>query len=162
MSIAIDTSKLQHFKAFHKVHDQLITCGFPQPEYFALAKKAGVEVVINVISPLSPEEQPNIAAIYNAGLIYFSIPYDIANPIVSLEAFIATMNQLQDKNVLVFCSHNWRASFMLDAYYQITTHTINENALNPHIDVAGIIEEYPIPSQYVLDVEKHYNIKINR
>ncbi len=162
MPKAIDTKILEELFAFNKVSDNLITSGFPSAQQYALVKEAGVEIVINLIPPLSPEEQPNLAAIYNAGLIYFSIPYDIENPLVTMQAFIALMNKLQEKNVYIHCSHNWRASFILDAYYQITRNKINENAMLKGIDIPWIMAEYPRLSTFITDVENHYNIKINR
>ncbi len=162
MQNSINTNSLENITAFHKVNDNLITSGFPKDDEYAKAKAAGVEVVVNLIHPLNPEPQPNLAAIYNAGLIYFSLPYDPDNSIIAMEAFIALMNKLKDKNVYVHCSHNWRASFMLDAYYQITTGKINEHAMLEGIDIPWIMAEFPRPSKFVTDVENHYNIKINR
>ncbi len=159
---AIDTAVLQDIIAIHKVHDHLVTAGLPTPEQFAKAKEAGVEVVISVIPPLRAEPQPNLAAIYNAGLVYFNIPFDIQNPIVTMESFIATMNQLQGKNVLIHCAANGRVSFLVDFYYRITTGKVNKNALLPGLPVKGIMRRNARLANFITTVEKHYNIKINR
>ncbi len=158
----IDTTLLQDIIAFHKVHDHLVTAGLPTPEQFMKAKEAGVEVVINVIPPLRAEPQPNLAAIYNAGLVYFNIPFDTENPIVAMEAFIATMNQLKGKNTLIHCAANWRVSFLMDFYYQITTGKVNKNALLSGLPVKDIMEKYARLASFITTVEAHYNVKIAR
>ncbi len=51
---------------------------------------------------------------------------------------------------------------MLDAYYQITTGKINENAMLKEIDIPWIMTNFPGSSKFITDVENHYNIKINK
>ncbi len=159
---AIDVKALQDVRAFHKVHDHLVTAGLPTSEQFIKAKEAGVEVIINVIPPLRAEPQPNLAAIFNAGLVYFNIPFDTENPLVTMESFIATMNQLKSKNTLIHCAANRRVSLLVSFYYQITTGKENKNALVPGLSVEEIMQKNSRLAYFITTVEKHYNVKIAR
>ncbi len=156
----IDISKIEDIKELNVISDKLISAGLPTAEQFAKLKEAGVEVVINVIPPLSSEPQPDLAAIFNSGLTYFNIPYNLGNPIVCMEAFIAVMDLVQDKNVLVHCAVNWRASFMLDAYNQIKTGEYDSKYVASVVNYQTIMKDYPLSVNFFNLVNEHYKINI--
>ncbi len=158
----IDTSTIQDIKAFHKISDTLISAGQPTGEQYIKLKEAGVEVVINVLRLNPPSDQPDFSAIHKAGLRYYTVHYDNENPIIPMKDFISLMKRVEGKNILVHCALNWRASSILDAYFQITTGKINQNAINPSVDLAGVAHEYPSMGHFIYTIQEHYKIKILR
>ncbi len=163
--LPIDTTSLKNIDFVHFINPHFVTSGMPKVDntqnQFEEIKKAGVEAVVNLIPPVSKETQPNIAAIYNAGLLYYTVPFDPSHPITSQESFSATMDSLKDKNVLVFCAKNYRASIMSDAWNTITSGKTDDNYI-ARDDLKAIASKVKSVSHYVQTVEDHYNIKIIR
>ncbi len=158
----INLSKIEDIIAIHQVNETLISTGQPTAEQYIRLKDAGVEVVVNVLRINPPTEQPDFSAIQKADLRYYTIHYDNGNPLSVMEDFILLMKSLEGKNILVHCTFNWRASSILDAYFQITKGEINPKAIYPNIDLKEIALEYPAIGDFISAVEKHYNIKIIR
>ncbi len=156
----IDISKLTTLKRFNPISDTYITSGLPTSEEFALLKEAGVEVVINLIPPTTQEKQPDLCAIQKAGFLYYTVPFYHANPIQCIEMFKTIMEEVKDKNILVHCSVNWRASVYSDSYFQITTGKVKKNAFYPDLDLLEEAKDFPVFIESVRAIEKHYNIKI--
>ncbi len=157
----INISNLKEIRRFNAVSDNLITSGLPTSEEVALLKEAGVEVIINLIPPNSPhEKQIDLCAIQKAGFLYYTVPFILANPIACIEMFKTIVNDVQDKNILVQCTINWRASIFTDAYYQITTGKVNEKAFYPDLDLLEEAKNHQVFIDAVREIEKHYKIKI--
>ncbi len=159
----IDISKINTIKRFNHVSETLVTSGLPTKEEFAQLKEAGVQVVINLIPPTSEnEKQPDLCAIQEAGFFYFAVPFYLSNPIACIEMFKTIMDEVKDKNILVHCSINWRASVFTDTYFQLTTGKVNEKAYFPDLDLLEEAKEHPVFIETIRNIEKHYNISVIR
>ncbi len=103
---------------FLPISTHLGTAGQPTPEQFATIRAAGYEVVINLAMPTSTNALPKEAALVREqGMEYVHIPVVWEAPtLTDLERFLAVMDRLQGKKVLVHCALNMRVSCFVLLY----------------------------------------------
>lgn len=109
---------LEDIKTYRKIADTLHTAAQPTVDQFTSVKQAGIELVINLALPDSPDAIENEAdLIQQCALDYIHIPVDFKKPMIAdLEHFFQAMEQNKDKNVLVHCAYNWRVSAFVYLY----------------------------------------------
>ncbi len=157
--ICVDS--LPQIKGLNLISGSLISSGLPSSEDFAKLKNANVEAVISVIPPVADEAQPDLSAIHSSGLIYYSVPFDLAAPLAAIESFKAAMNALEGKNTIVFCASNNRASIMLYAHHLITTGQADDRYLKQGLILSDFLTEASkIYDNFVAPIEMHYGVKI--
>ncbi len=157
--ICVDS--LPQIKGLNLISGSLISSGLPSSEDFAKLKNANVEAVISVIPPVADEAQPDLSAIHSSGLIYYSVPFDLAAPLAAIESFKAAMNALEGKNTIVFCASNNRASIMLYAHHLITTGQADDRYLKQGLILSDFLTEASkIYDNFVAPIETHYGVKI--
>lgn len=101
-----------------RIDARLLTAGQPWPEQFAVLKKAGIEAVVNLAAPTSPNYLPDEAARWQAlGVDYAALPIPWETPTrEQVEAFFALMDGLAGRHTLVHCALNLRASVFVYLY----------------------------------------------
>lgn len=99
-------------RAFQANSSQLITSGLPTEHQFQSLAVSGVDVVINLMPDSSNTEYQNEAELVKqAGMQYFYIPVDWKNPTqADLQTFFEVMDANKDKDILLHCLANYRAS----------------------------------------------------
>ena len=98
--------------AQRRIDAGLITAGQPWPEQFATLKQAGVEAIVNLAMPTSPNYLADEAQrCSELGISYVAIPVDWDAPgRADVEHFFAAMDALATRKTLVHCALNMRAS----------------------------------------------------
>ena len=102
------------------INDRLHTSGQPPSEQLSGLADRGFELVVNLAPPttegaVSTEGQ----LVAEDGITYVNIPVDWRNPsYADFELFSAVLNQADDRQVLVHCMVNARAS-MFTFLYQV-------------------------------------------
>ncbi|MBY6188468.1 hypothetical protein KUV89_17785 [Marinobacter hydrocarbonoclasticus] len=148
------------------VHDQhLVSSGLPrQPDYAAM-QKAGIDTVISVIPYNSTWDQengfiPDPASARASGLTHYTVPFETADPVATMEHFIAVMDRLSDtdKDVLVHCAVNWRASGLVYLYHAIKNGKGDTSELQPWGDLEQSFAEAPNLKAFFDVVEAHYGL----
>lgn len=154
----IDGSALPQVRGIYQHSPTLVSAGLPSAADFAQFQHAGVEVVINVIPPQNDEPQPDVAAIRQAGLIYYNVPFDEAHPVDSMEQFRRVMAQQQGKSVLVHCAANIRASGMVYLKNAIDGHR-NQADLTPWEGKMTLyFTKWPVLKQFFDGTINHYGL----
>jgi len=98
--------------------DQLSSSGMPTAEQMKSVAEAGVELVIN----LAPHDAPNAIPdepelVRSLGMDYINIPVNWNTPTRDgLNLFMDAMHRNRDKNILVHCEANFRASAFITMY----------------------------------------------
>lgn len=97
---------------------RLVTSGQPSAEALARLSAQGFGAVIYLAPPTVPDAVPREAEIVREqGLEFLNIPIRFDNPTeADFQAFVAAMNRLGDRKVLVHCQVNMRASAMTFLY----------------------------------------------
>ncbi len=157
----INSELLPPIKNLHQISEHLLSSGLPEASHFEQLRVANVEAVISVIPPTAAEAQPNLAAIYEAGLIYLSVPFNLSAPITAMEAFMAAVNSLEGKNYIVFCASNNRASIMLYTHHLITTGHKDKSYLRKELNLSEFLESAStIYDNFVAPLEAHYGVEV--
>ncbi|MFI3279062.1 MAG: hypothetical protein SNG49_08040 [Rikenellaceae bacterium] len=157
--ICVDS--LPQIKGLNLISGSLISSGLPSSEDFAKLKSANVEAVISVIPPVADEAQPDLSAIHSEGLIFYTVPFDLAAPIAAIESFKAAMNALEGKNLIIFCASNNRASIMLYTHHLITSGEADDSYLKEGLVLSDFLTEASkIYDNFVAPIEKHYGVTI--
>jgi protein tyrosine phosphatase (PTP) superfamily phosphohydrolase (DUF442 family) len=107
-AVASDTLGANYVVVSERIH----TAGQPNAETLANLGERGFELVVNLAPPTSPdavaEEGKLVAA---SGAAYVNIPVNWQQPTTAdFDLFSAVMNGARDKQVLVHCQLNMRAS----------------------------------------------------
>nr|WP_020650895.1 50S ribosomal protein L11 methyltransferase [Solimonas variicoloris] len=102
----------------HRIDARLLTSGQPWPEQFAGLQQAGIEAVINLAAPTSPNYLPDEAARWQAlGVQYAALPIPWEAPTREhVEQFCALMDRYAGQHLLVHCALNLRASVFVYLY----------------------------------------------
>jgi ribosomal protein L11 methyltransferase len=102
----------------HRVDATLLTAGQPWPEQFAVLKKAGIESVVNLAAPTSPNVLADEAARWHAlGIDYAALPIPWETPLREhAEEFFRLMDARAGRHTLVHCALNLRASAFVYLY----------------------------------------------
>jgi protein tyrosine phosphatase (PTP) superfamily phosphohydrolase (DUF442 family) len=113
-------ARLEDVRNFREVDGLLVTCGQPTEAQLEAARRAGVEVVINLALHDDPryslpDERGTVEAL---GLTYTHIPVRFDSPTESdLLAFFNAMDAAQGRRVLVHCAANYRVTAFLGLYF---------------------------------------------
>jgi protein tyrosine phosphatase (PTP) superfamily phosphohydrolase (DUF442 family) len=101
-----------------EISPNLLTAGQPTAEQFMAVKDAGVQCVINLAMPYSPDFIPNEdEVVRHAGMDYIYIGIEWEHPTVEgLQAFFDAMDGLKGQKVLVHCAKNMRVSSFVYLY----------------------------------------------
>jgi len=97
---------------------RLVTSGQPTAEGLSRLSADGFGAVIYLAPPTVSDAVPGEADIVRRqGMEFINIPIDFRNPTTAdFDAFVAAMNRLGDRKVLVHCQVNMRASAMTFLY----------------------------------------------
>ncbi len=97
---------------------RLVTSGQPSAEVLARLGAQGFGAVIYLAPPTSSDAVPGEAEIVRKqGLEFINIPIEFGDPTdADFQAFVAAMDKLKDRKVLVHCQVNMRASTMTFLY----------------------------------------------
>lgn len=108
--------------AYRRIGKLLCTAGQPRIEHFAMLRDAGVQAVINLAMPSSPNYLPDEAMRWRAlGVDYHALPVPWDAPQAAhLEEFIGVMEAWRERCVLVHCALNKRVSVFVYLYRVLT------------------------------------------
>lgn len=103
---------------------RLVTSGQPNAESLSRLGAQGFGAVIYLAPPTSSDAVAGEADIVRRqGLEFINIPIEFGDPTeADFQAFIAAMNRLKDRKVLVHCQVNMRASTMTFLYRTVVGH----------------------------------------
>ncbi len=140
---------LQDIKAVQFNSANVITAGLPNEAQFDTLQQAGVDLVINLIPEGNSSGHENEANLVKAaGMKYESISVDWKKPnIEDVERFFSIMNANRDKDILVHCAANYRASAFYYLYQATQLKQDSEQqklqTLAPWGDLESSLKEYP-------------------
>ncbi|SDJ45746.1 Predicted phosphohydrolase, protein tyrosine phosphatase (PTP) superfamily, DUF442 family [Ferrimonas sediminum] len=146
---AISPQPLAEIKDVQFNSERVITAGLPTEAQFSQLKIAGVDLVINLIPDGNRSghlDEASLAA--SAGLDYVNIEVDWKLPTqANLQHFFTVMDANTDKDVLVHCAANWRASAF---YYLYLLHSgtpdsteLQQQVMTPWGDLNDSLSKYP-------------------
>lgn len=103
---------------FYQFEENVLSSGQPNASQLSKVSEDGIEVVINLVPEHEgiyiPEERDILA---RQGIEYIHVPVNWVDPSSDeFERFIAAMDQVGDRKVLVHCWANARASALVTAY----------------------------------------------
>jgi len=129
-SASLSEADISSTRNFYQFNDQLLTSGQPGKVQLESASADGVEVVINIVpsseSIFNPREGDILA---KQGIEYLHTPVNWKSPKDDeIVRFIAAMDSVKDRTVLVHCWANARASALVHVYRMI------QNAENREAD----------------------------
>ena len=109
---------------------RIVTSGQPNAATLAGLTAQGFAAVIYLAPPTVPDAVPGEAEIVRAqGMEFINIPIKFSDPTeADFQAFVAAMQRLGDRKVLVHCQVNMRASSMTFLYRVIVGHEKPEPA----------------------------------
>jgi protein tyrosine phosphatase (PTP) superfamily phosphohydrolase (DUF442 family) len=112
------------------ISPRLVTSGQPTADALARLAAQGYGAVIYLAPPTVDNAVPGEAEIVRRqGLTFINIPIPFGRPTdADFEAFVAAMDGLKDRKVLVHCEINMRASSMTFLYRVIAGHERPETA----------------------------------
>jgi len=140
---------LQDIKAVQFNSANVITAGLPSEAQFETLQQAGVDLVINLIPDGNSSGHEDEAKLVEAaGMKYESISVDWKKPsIEDVERFFSIMNTNKDKDILVHCAANYRASAFYYLYQVTQLKQDSEQqklqTLTPWGDLESSLKEYP-------------------
>ncbi len=122
-------SDIESVVNFHRVSDALLTSGQIGPEQILSLKEKNVELVINLAIADPERNGPEPLAVIGAGINYVHIPVLWAKPTQQdLDLFFAMMDARGERNTLVHCFANFRASAFTYLYRVIRAGVPEEEA----------------------------------
>lgn len=130
-------SMLETIANYRLIADNLHTSAQPTVDEIEKLKEAGIDIVINLARPDSPNAISNEAQLVeNNGMRYIPIPVDFENPtLTDLKKFFATMNENTNQCKLVHCARNWRVSCFVYLYRVIQQGCDNRTAKEDMLSV---------------------------
>ncbi|RTR31737.1 protein tyrosine phosphatase family protein [Shewanella atlantica] len=140
---------LQDVKAVQFNSANVITAGLPSEAQFETLQQAGVDLVINLIPDgNSSGHEDEASMVKSAGMTYESISVDWKKPNVEdVERFFSIMNANRDKDILIHCAANYRASAFYYLYQATQLKQDSEQqkkqTLAPWGDLESSLKEYP-------------------
>lgn len=113
-----------------EISARIVTSGQPTAAALAGLAAQGFAAVIYLAPPTVPDAVPGEATIVRAqGLEFINIPIKFGDPTeADFQAFVAAMDRLAERKVLVHCQVNMRASSMTFMYRVIVGHEKPEQA----------------------------------
>ncbi|BDY05192.1 protein tyrosine phosphatase family protein [Ferrimonas sp. YFM] len=156
----IEPEALSEIKAVQFPSERVITSGLPQPDQFPALKQAGVDLVINLIPAGNPTGLENEGELVKkAGMEYAHIGVDWKQPTTEdVLQFLAVMEANKDKDVLIHCAANYRASafyylYLLNAGAE-DSEALQSSAMAPWGDLSESFKEYPQWQQLIEETKK--------
>jgi len=103
---------LEHIRNFLRIDDHLGTSGMPRPDDFAMIRRAGFQVVINLAVATSDHAMPNEGDLVAAqGMTYVHIPVNFESPQpADFDRFTRILDISEGERVFVHCAANMRVS----------------------------------------------------
>ena len=103
------------------INDRLHTSGQPESSQLSSLADRGFEMVINLAPPTTEGAVPTEGQLVaEDGIAYVNIPVDWRNPTYAdFALFSAVLNQAEDRQVLVHCMVNARASMFTFLYQTV-------------------------------------------
>ena len=140
---------------FMRLSDTLFSGGMPTAEQLRDGAAQGVHVVVNLapydVSNALPDEE---ALVRSLGMQYINIPVNWNTPTeADLKQFMDVMDDHLDKNVLVHCQANFRASAFLSMYRILRQGWKEEDALQVMHKIWDE-DTYPIWKMFIEDTLK--------
>ncbi|MCL1139896.1 protein tyrosine phosphatase family protein [Shewanella pneumatophori] len=159
----ITPDALQQVKAVQFNSDNVITAGLPTESQFKTLKESGVDLVINLIPKDNPTGYANEAELVaQAGMDYAQIDVDWKQPTqANVQQFFAIMDANQDKQILVHCAANYRASAFYYLYQlkqgQADSTSYQQQVMAPWGDLTQTFAKYPQWQQLIEQVKQNLN-----
>ncbi|MBY6095552.1 hypothetical protein [Ferrimonas balearica] len=161
----IDRAVLPELPNMYVYDQHIVSAGLPKADDYAALKEAGVDVVINVIPHHSKWDKengfvPDPVSARASGLTHYTVPFESAEPVATMEHFIAVMDRMSqtEQDVLVHCAVNWRASGLVYLYHAIKTGKADKSELKPWGDLEQAFAEAPNLKHFFDVVEAHYGL----
>lgn len=157
---AINPDDIKGVKAVQFPSERVITSGQPTPAQFAKLKQAGVDMVINLIPEGNPTGLDNEGELVaEADMLYARIGVDWKQPTQQdVKQFLQLMDANKDKDVLIHCAANYRASAF---YYLYLLHSgakdsanLQGEAMAPWGELSESFKEYPQWQQLIEETKK--------
>ncbi|MEC4726114.1 protein tyrosine phosphatase family protein [Shewanella sp. D64] len=146
---AISPDTLEGIKAIEFNNDNIITSGLPSKAEFSKLQQAGVDLVINLIPAGNASgHQDEASLVTGANMEYVHIGVDWNKPTrEDVEQFFKVMDANSDKDILIHCAANYRASAFYYLYQlksgAIDSEVIQESTLRPWGNLTTSFAEYP-------------------
>ncbi|QYK02500.1 protein tyrosine phosphatase family protein [Shewanella psychrotolerans] len=157
---AITPTSLSNIKAIRFNSDTVITSGLPTTNQFDELEQAGVDLVINLIPNDNPNGHKNEAQLVaDAQMQYAHISVDWQQPtLADVEQFFTIMDANKDKDILVHCAANYRASAFYYLYEATKlNHPENQSiTMSPWGDLESSLTEYPQWQSLIEKVKNKY------
>ena len=104
--------------AFLEISPELWTSGQPAPSDWPLIARNGVEVVVNLAAPVSPDfDADEMRRVLEAGMQFVAFPVVWTAPkLEDYTLFVSIMRATQGRRVLVHCAKNMRVSAFVFLY----------------------------------------------
>ena len=133
--------------------DRLHTAGQPDDEQLSTVADRGFDLVINLAPPTSRDAVANEGELVTeTGASYLNIPVDWQNPAYAdFELFSGVLNQSGDRQVLVHCMLNYRASLFTFLYRVVHEQVPAEEAFEAVAQVWEPADQWVTFGQMVLD-----------
>jgi protein tyrosine phosphatase (PTP) superfamily phosphohydrolase (DUF442 family) len=114
----METQSIEAIYNYKKADEKIITSGQPSEEQLRAIAAAGFDAVINISTNAPhyalPDEE---GLVRKLGLMYHYLPVAWDNPTVENFAdFVALMQQLSGKKILLHCAANYRVSAFYSLY----------------------------------------------
>lgn len=160
---AISPDDLQQVKAVQFSSDKVITAGLPTKSQFKTLKDSGVDLVINLIPKNNSSGYADEAELVKqAGMEYAQIDVDWQQPTqANLQQFFAIMDANQDKQILVHCAANYRASAFYYLYQLKQGHAdstaYQQQVMAPWGDLPQTFAKYPQWQQLIDEAKQNLN-----
>ena len=130
----MDDAQIGGIINFRRIDEMLVTSGQPTEEELAAAKRAGIDVVINLALHDDPryslKDEPG--TVKSLGMTYVHIHVKFDQPTEhDLLAFFEAMEKNSGKRVLVHCAANKRVTAFLGLYRVIRQYWDEDTAFAP-------------------------------
>ncbi|MGS0827649.1 protein tyrosine phosphatase family protein [Shewanella sp. 0m-8] len=160
---SITPDELQQIKAIQFNDGKVITSGLPKKSEFPALKASGIELVINLIPTENPNGYSNEAELVTqAGMDYEGINVDWQNPTIDdVGHFFSIMEANQDKQILVHCAANYRASAFYYLYLLKNGHSdsiaYQQKVMAPWGELTQALADYPQWANLIEQVKANIN-----
>lgn len=142
--------KFTQITNFLQLDDTHYTGGQPTAEQFSDAARQGIQLVINLALATSDHalpDEPGLARSLGMEHIHIPVLWDSPQP-ADLERFMDAMDANQDKNILVHCAMNYRATAFLALWRVLRQGWSVDDAFAPQRKTWNL-EEYPVWKTFV-------------
>jgi protein tyrosine phosphatase (PTP) superfamily phosphohydrolase (DUF442 family) len=135
---------------FLRHSDHLASGGMPKADQLRDAAERGVELVINLAPHEVPDALPDEQQlVHSLGMQYINIPVIWTTPNEDgLDRFMDVMDANQDKNILVHCQANFRATAFIALYRMVRQGWSEADAMQGMHKIWDE-EDYPIWKMFI-------------